>query len=102
MILKVNNQDVSVTLKLGAYLIYQELFGKDFSSEQITDTSFIKLFYACYKNACNMQGVPCDLSCGEFFNTITQDDYLQFYEDEILPSLKKNMAFQAKVKEQLA
>lgn len=102
MELTIKGKEVNVTLKLGAYLIYQDEFGNDFSLEKISDTSFIKLFYACYKNACNLQGIPCEVTCDEFFNEVSQDDYLKFYEDEILPSLKKNMEFQRKVAAQLA
>lgn len=102
MKLTIKGKEVVVTLKLGAYLIYQEEFGKDFSLEAISDTAFIKLFYSCFKNACRLQGIECDVTCDEFFNEVSQDDYLKFYEDEILPSLKKNMEFQRKVAAQLA
>lgn len=101
MKLTIKGKEVNVTLKLGAYLIYQDEFGNDFSLEKISDTSFIKLFYACFKNACRLQGIECDVTCEEFFNAVSQDDYLQFYEDEILPSLKKNAEFQRKVAAQL-
>ena len=97
MKLTINGKEINVTLRMGAYLTYERLYGKDFSEEKVSDTAFLRLMHAAYRNECELSH-ETGVSEEEFFSSISQDDFLSFYEAEVIPQLKKNMKFQQRVK----
>lgn len=99
MTIDINGSKCEVVLRMGAYLVYQDIFKKDFSEEKVSDTAFMRLMYAAYTNELILSGAEVGIDVTQFFNLISQDDYLKFCEEEIYPQLKKNMTFQRRMME---